>query len=410
MTVNPNGIDSDTVRELERIDLEQISQQTQINESHPVGLDMTMYYRSEEAVAQSYGPEIIPWHLYNNVILSSVYVGANGDIDDTSRTAGSFLLHRDNFVLRARAAGVIPLMGLLEDPNQAFITQYTTPSEVAGLASKIVSYCQLHNFSGIDLDWENGVIDSQWKELITCLRAEWPTMYISAFAGTGGRLKVIAVQDSLTRINLGVYDAYQNDYQGLPQDITWHNAAVRWLGELLGKQAAEGDVWYYNANGADLSKINLTVPFWVMIQTDDNLQTEPDQLTVNRVDTPSTYRELVDSIHWGETHKWDDVWKASYIADTTNNAFVSYPSPQSMQEYVKLAKEHGLGGISTFANHEEYRVNDMDKFPLSSALRDAIGSKFIQDQIDILTNQVVNLQARWDALALALDNIISGNN
>lgn len=344
--------------------------------------------------AATYPPSLIPWSSYTHIAQLSILPTASCGINDTSyNTKGS----RANFVESAHAHGVKALISLLHDKKLKAIGDCTTPAKIDAFVAALVAHIKAYNYDGIDLDWEDGVIPAQYQDLVKRLRAAMPTMILTVDIAVHQRAYVVNIQDKIDRINLMNYDMGRTNYHGRTLKKTWHNAALRSAGDTSKYKSAEANLKYVLSSGIAPAKVNLGVPFYGYIfqgcvtgQSPPNCHTgvqRPGEtfseagLHRSQLD----YNKLLTSIFMKGALSWDDVRKAPFISykgktgscvkfPCDADAFITYPDPRQMQEAVALVREKHLGGIMTFALHQEYLRNKTGdaRYPLTSAIMQAL--------------------------------------
>lgn len=344
----------------------------------------------------TYSPSMIPWAGYTHISQVGIRPTAQGGIDDTSYSASSV---QSDLINRAHAQGVKVLAMLFQDDGATAMVNATAPSNIDAFVSTLVSYIDAHGYDGIDLDWENGVVIAQYVSLITKLRAAKPTIILSIALPIQYRTEISAVQSSLDRITVMGYDLDLSDYNGVAMTKTWHNSALLAVGDWSNHQSVEGHIDYLLWSGISASKIILGMPFYGYVnQGCISGQTSPG--CANGVKSPDQtfeagklhrsqiqYNNLLSSIYWSGTKNWDSTRKAPYISYTgargtcastfpcDADAFVSYSDAQQMGEAVSLANTKNLGGVMTFAFHQEYisSASGEARYPLTKALNTAMG-------------------------------------
>ena len=344
--------------------------------------------------AATYSPSLIPWSSYTHVAQIAILPTQGCGIDDTSYNAkGS----RATFVATAHAHGVKALITLLHDRQMRAIGDCTTPPKIDAFIATLIAHVKANNYDGIDLDWEDGVIPAQYQELVRRLRTAMPTMLLTADIAVHQRVYVVGVQDKIDRINLMNYDMGETNYHGAKLNRTWHNAALRSANDVENYQSAEANLYYMLSSGILAAKINLGVPFYGYAfqgcaagQPSTNcqigIQRPEDGFTATGIKRSQLdYNQLMNSFFINGTQAWDDTRKAPYISykgaagscvkyPCNADAFISYPDPRQMTEAVTLLIDKHLGGIMTFALHQEYLSNKVGdaRYPLTSAIVQAL--------------------------------------
>jgi chitinase len=352
--------------------------------------------------AATYPPSLIPWSSYTHIAQISILPTESCGIDDTTyKTKES----RAVFVKTAHAHGVKALISLLHDKQSKaheagrYIGDCTAPAKIDAFVATLVDHIKTYNYDGIDLDWEAGIIPAQYQDLVNRLRTAMPAMILTVDIGVHQRAYFVSVQDKIDRFNLMNYDMGQTNYHGRKLTKTWHNAALRSDGDTINYKSTEANLYYMLSSGIAPAKINLGVPFYgymfqgcVAGQSSPNCRTgvqRPEEtfsaagLQRSQLD----YNKLISSTFMKGALSWDDVRKAPFISykgatgscvkfPCDADAFITYPDPRQMQEAVALLREKNLGGIMTFALHQEYlssKTGD-SRYPLTSAIMQALQS------------------------------------
>lgn len=346
--------------------------------------------------ANTYPPTHIPWQDYSHIAQLSILPTDQCEIDDTSYNVKAT---QTSLVETAHSQGVKVLISLLHDKQLTAIARCTTPNNIANFVGTLTGYVDEHEYDGIDLDWEAGVVPSQYKALVRQLRAAMPTKIITVDIAVHQRRYVSDVQDQIDRINLMNYDMGSTDYHGNPLRKTWHNAAIR--PDVVNKnhKSAEANLSYLLASGIAAQKVNLGVPFYGYIiqgcayrskgsKCSSGIRSLKQPYIKSEMHrTQVEYNKLLASPYVKGIAQWDNVSKAPFIKykgktpscakyPCDSDAFITYSDPQQMREAVSLVQEMKLGGIMTFALHQEYlsgKTGDA-RYPLTSAITHALSN------------------------------------
>jgi hypothetical protein len=344
----------------------------------------TGYFMQREAAGQT--ATTIPWSKYTHVIHSALrptYTNGTCGLDSTEGLLSAADIK--DFVNRARAAGVKPIIGIRQDDILMAITTCTAPQNIAEFVDQIRSFVTNTDYDGVDLDWETNIIPPQYQDLIRRLRTALPTAILSVVVGFNDRFMTAAVQYDLDQINIRAYDLASQDLTGSAINYTWYHSPTL-QGANTQDQAMDILSWYYVYAGNASSKLGLAVPFYGRIRkgcldvSGAAGVTDPNQAWLGRAEIGSIpYRELVNSPYWSAgTRVWDDSRKSQYIqyrdGSCTTDAFIPYLGPEQLQAAVALIKTNRLGGIAAYGLPYEYMAQQSGdaRYPLSTALYDAM--------------------------------------
>jgi GH18 family chitinase len=269
---------------------------------------------------------------------------------------------------------------------------------ISAFVSVLAAYVRANGYDGLDLDWEAGVIPAQYQDLVRRLRLALPDRILTADIAMSQRHYLVAIQDYLDRINLMSYDLWGGDYRGRQLRETWHHAALRAGSPDDPRQTAEAGLQYVLGVGIRPEKVNLAVPFYgyafqgclpgydggTVCQKALSSPLEP----IGRGGVQKTqveYNRIMATFGTGEV-RWDPVHSTPYISYRTprqpgctvglcvGDAFVTFTDERQMRESVALVNARRLGGIMTFALHQEFMAGRQGdaRYPLTSAIYDAI--------------------------------------
>lgn len=340
--------------------------------------------------ATSYPPSAVPWQKYTHVSQFGLRPNAGCGIDDQSYNAGST---KADFVKTAHANHVLALVTMVHDPSATNMIKCTGRNNIAGFVSAIVNYVNTNSYDGFDLDWETNVPADQYMDLVRRLRAAMPSKLLTTDIAIHQRGYVVPVQAQLDRINLMNYDMYGSDYRGKPIKGTWHHVALASGNDNLNRKSVEANLYYALGSRLDPAKINLGLPFYgyafegcelgsktpskcmaPLIGPNQSISSEGQKAT------QVAYSKIV-SAYAGAKQVWDPVHKTSYVVCAAPQcmppSFVSFMSPQEAKEAVNFAIAKNLGGIMTFALHQEYMPGQSGdaRYPLSSTIYNALAQK-----------------------------------
>jgi GH18 family chitinase len=347
--------------------------------------------------AKNYPPNSVPWAKYTHISQIAILPSANCEIDAKTYMAEQI---QQDLVRTARSNHVKILITLLQDKALTAIARCTDSDHIAAFADRIAAYVTHNNYDGVDIDWEFGVVPGQYQNLVRELRRKLPHAILTADIAVHQRNFIAQVQDQLDRINLMNYDLHQTDYHGAPLRATWHQAALKSTVDHSAFKSGQANVNYLLSAKIAPSKINFGVPFYgyaiapckdghpnALNCAETNLlpaqPIDPRAVTTTQV----TYAQIAKYLSTGGV-EWDEASKASYIrfrapqrpscaeSFCKRDSFVTFSSPRAVSEAVNYLLATRLGGIMTFALHQEFLSDQPgdDQYPLSSAIYSRLSS------------------------------------
>jgi hypothetical protein len=313
----------------------------------------------------------IPWALYTEVnhFAAAAGVGAGGRGNGTVRLHYLTSEGIRQFVAAGHAAGCRVLVTIKDnDQRPNAFAENTAPAMLGGFVSNIVQFVTVNQYDGVDVDWESGVIVSQYVDLLARLRASLgASNLITVAVGNWNNLEKVAnqAQASINHVNIMCYDM---DNTG---SYAWHNAALRQNGDPT-LMTCDWRVRAFTGAGVARRKLGIGMPFYGRRWTG---ATAPLQTGGSCVAGWVSYRDLVtDPLRWRPEHqRWDDQHGADYLSLPALNEFDSFNGEKSIQSICRWAREEGFGGFMTFELSSEYLPGQIGeaRYPLSTALRQA---------------------------------------
>jgi len=339
-----------------------------------------------------------PFSKYTHVTQANVLATYNSAYNTCGLDTDSYVLtgHISEFVNAVHGAGAKALVTMMGDSARVAAMQTCTDSaHINQFVSAISNFVNNNGYDGFDLDWEAGIIDTQWENLVRNLRVALPGKVISVSVTVTERFIVAAVQSSLDQANIMNYDRDSGLYTGNWATDAWYNSATLAGGDT-NHPTAEMDVQYYIGASVAPSKIGIGLPFYARIKQGclagylsgstctlgifASLQSYASGDASTNPRTAINYNDLLSSTYWANgTKVWDAVHGAQYIqynAGGTNQAFVPYTGVEQIQAAANYVKTNGLGGIMTYELSGEYisTATGDARYPLSTALyQDMIG-------------------------------------
>jgi hypothetical protein len=305
----------------------------------------------------------IPWSKYTHINHFAAAPGVNGTV-----AIGYLAQNEINALVASRPVGKKVLVVISDGASwTSGATSFAIASNSANMVSfvnSIVGFVNINGYDGVDLDWEQGVITSQYDDLLSRLRAALPGKVIAVDMGNWGGLETVAAasQASIDQINLMCYDM---DAPG--NGFSWYNDALFQAGNS-GVDTCDWRARAFTNAGVAPSKIGVGIPFY------GRRWPGVTHALVNGSFNPSSvlYRDLVsDGTRWQPQYQfYDSVYKADYLSIPGLNEFDSYNGTQSIKDAVVWQKSQGFGGFMTFTIDYEYlssQVGDA-RYPLSTTL------------------------------------------
>ena len=279
----------------------------------------TGYFMQGEAGGQT--AATIPWSKYTHVVHYALQPTYNNGVCELAPRYGPISgTDIAEFVGGAHNAGVKAIIGIVEDDAREAISACTRPQNIPQFVDLISNFVADHQYDGVDIDWQNGIIPPQYQDLIVRLRMAMPTANLSVAVGIAERFMTAAVQFDLDQINIRAYDLDSQDLTGSGINYTWYHSPTL-QGANFQDQAMDILVRYYISAGNASSKLGLAVPFYGRIRrgcldsTGMEGVTDLNQTWAGGAGVASIpYRDLVNSTYWGSgTRVWDDLRKSQYI-------------------------------------------------------------------------------------------------
>lgn len=351
-----------------------------------------------EPAAATMPLEAIPWSSYTHVIQYAAVPANDCTLDARRNRMTPAAIAR--FVRLAHAAGVKALLGLVQDTGAAVMRRCTDSAHMERFIANVSRFVQDNRYDGLDVDWENGILEPQYQGLLVGLRDAMPSQVLTVSTDVNWRVMFAAIQQDIDQINIMNYDSDAGTFTGVAPRTTWFNSAILAAGEL-DRISGERTIDFLLAAGVAPGKIGLGEPFYSRViqgcragypsgRTCTRGVTGPDQAFAATDGTHAraslTYAELLASVYWrkGE-HLWDDTHKAAYISYRSRqatcspppcdaDAYVSYPDARQLQAAAELAERKKLGGIMVFGLSDEYlpSATGAARYPLSTALEHAV--------------------------------------
>ncbi|XP_033321130.2 acidic mammalian chitinase [Megalopta genalis] len=298
--------------------------------------------------------------LCTHVIYAFVEVKANGEFIMPQDV--SDLVQFTKYVKSHGAKALLSVGGASEN-SKTFSNIAANPASRSQFVKSALHHVQMHNFDGLDVDWEypnqNGGMKADKNNFVTLLRelknafASHHWLLSAAVAAEKGsasqsyEIREVAAQ--LSFINVMTYDfnGYWSGYTGMNSPLY---ASPKDGDNQLNVNAS---IHYWLSQGAPANKIIVGVPFFGMTFTLKNSKDHGVHAPTSGpgIKGPYTndkgnigYNEMcVDLKKGGWTVVWDRKEDVPYAYK--GNQWVSYDDPRSIKQKAAYAKHHNLGGV-----------------------------------------------------------------
>ncbi|XP_063701590.1 chitinase-3-like protein 2 [Culicoides brevitarsis] len=261
-----------------------------------------------------------------------------------------------------------------------------TPASRENFAKNCLNVVKQHGLDGIDMDWEfpESYERTTFAELHQAIRDKFGSKYLLTTAVMPGNWRVrdekvydiAALGKSCDFINLMSYD-YHADASWDYNSGIFFNAPIRVNGY---GDSVENGIKLFIEGGAPASKLNVGTPFYGRTYTlSSPSQNKPGDkwgaggTQIMAANTPSYHdycKKIADPSY---TKKRDSLTMCPYMYKGTE--WIAYEDEQSIKDKGDLANKYGLGGVMTWALHQDdySGVCSSCKWPLLKALNSAIG-------------------------------------
>jgi chitinase len=309
----------------------------------------------------------IPWGKFTHINHFAAAPGVNGTV------AMGYLTPTDiSALIAARPVGKKVLVVIGDAASgTAGATSFavaTSSANIVSFVNSIASFVNANGYDGVDIDWEQGIITTQYSDLMSRLRTALPGKTIAVDTGNWSSLPAAAAasQASIDQINLMCYDM---DAPG--NGFSWYNDAILQAGNAS-VATCDWRARAFTSLGVAPAKIGIGIPFY------GRRWTGVTKALVNGSFSVSTvfYRDLVnDSTRWQPANRfYDSVYKSDYLSIPSLNEFDSYNGAQSINDAVTWGASQGFGGFMAFTTEYEYLPSQTGdaRYPLSTALWAAV--------------------------------------
>jgi Glycosyl hydrolases family 18 len=340
----------------------------------------------------------VPFAKYTHVIQYAVLpryspVSNKCEVDQASYSISSNNAHE--FIRKAHANGARALVSMLNDQSAKAMRVCTDSSHVDDFVRIIVNFLNSSGYDGLDIDWEVGIINSQYERWIVKLRTAICYKVLTVAGGWNQRYLLSRIQDKINQINVGNYDSDLGTVDGRWRSDIAYNSAL-YQGPNKDLVTADAITYFMTWDaGIAPQKLGIGMPFFARVKrgclagylsgpickaaiTGFGERYASGNALTNPRDALN-YNDLIRSRYWTKgIHVWDAIHGAQYLRYETSNptegAFVSYTGIEQIQEAVRYVKKANLGGIMTYDLSGEYvstKTGDA-RYPLSTVLSRAL--------------------------------------
>ncbi len=300
-------------------------------------------------------PSQIPWNLYDVVYNFAAAPNSDGTIN---------LLWLDpveisSIVAAGHAVGKKVLV-VVKDEGVHQFAAVTTPGTISNFVANLTKFVNSNNFDGLTIDWEQNIVISQYKDLLTRLRGNLGSKTIMCDMGDWGNMQQVAQdrQSIVDGFNIMCYAMSNGDNTETLFD------AMTFQGNT-GLRAMDSRMKAFS--GVTPSKLLVGIPFYCV-----RWQGASQPFVKGQFPAPvsQNYQDLVkDPLAWQPgNQQYDSANAGQYLSVLITNQFIPYVGPRQINDIVAWAKTQGFGGIAPFV----LSYDDAPAFTLSNALNQAI--------------------------------------
>jgi hypothetical protein len=312
----------------------------------------------------------IPWAHYTHVNHFAAAAGVGSDGVGNGSVSINYIepANIPSFVSAAHTAQKLALVTIMDNPSYPYaLPQDAAPDMVLTFASNIAQFVRDNGYDGVDIDWEENIVTSEYVALLSALRGAMPANVITAAMDPFSNLPAVAAasQSNVDQINIMCYD------MDMGHGLSWYNDALFQRGNTA-IMSCNSRIAPFLSGGVPSTKIGVGMPYYGRLWKGVTQALE----TGFTAESTIYYNQLVrDSSLWQPQFMYyDGQNKASFLSIPDQNEFVSYTGPEQIENVVSWAKSMNFGGFMTFALEYEYlsdRTGE-DRYPLSTVLYDAV--------------------------------------
>jgi chitinase len=328
----------------------------------------------------------IPWSKLTHLNHFAAAPGLNGTV-----AIGYLSQSEINALIAARPNGKKVLVVIADaaswTPGGTSFADATSSTNIVNFVNNVISFVNTNGYDGVDFDWEQNVVVSQYEDLLARVRTALPSKTVTIDSGNWGGLETVAGASyaNIDQINLMCYDM---DNTG---SYAWHNDALFQNGDAS-KSTCDWRVRAFTNVGVPNAKIGIGIPYYGRRWTG---VTQPLQTGGTMQPNGIGYNTIVtDPTRWQPAYqKWDATYSADYLSVTGLNEFVSYNGTTSIQGVVTWVNAQGFGGYMVFALHYEFLASQTGdaRYPLSTALWQDVNGTPPTSACDVNGDGVVNV-------------------
>ncbi|MDD2761343.1 MAG: glycosyl hydrolase family 18 protein [Methylomonas sp.] len=330
-------------------------------------------------------PEEIDFSVLTHLVVGLLFPNSDGSLNPMfmmDPVAGEAFAK--NAVDRAHAAGKKALLMLGGAGAYGFTSAVSEPNR-ARLVENAVAYAKRLGFDGIDVDYEEGIVDHYDLALqfVTELRAVWPegiiafdSFWINNNFSSEINPHLIEIAKQVDQFNLMTY--YMADAWGWK---SWHSSA------LDGNQpefptSVKSSVDAFVNRGVPAAKIGMGIgsfgTCWGAPVTGPRQDTGGSYVRAS--DNAMSYPNIRNSYFAAKNYFYDMDADAPYLSFSTPTGqdqcgFISYENPRSIAAKGAYARAKGLGGTIVWTLAEGYERGSAKPNEFLYAVRDAFLSE-----------------------------------
>lgn len=227
---------------------------------------------------------------------------------------------------------------------EGFAPMAASPDRRARFISQVVSFCLLHHYDGVDLDWEFVSSEEESrnfgalvKELSAALKSQTPPLLLTMAAPAGpywGRwINFEELHPYFDYIGFMTYD-----YHGPWTDHSGHNSPLyTCFHDPCG--SVDDTFTYAQIRQVPLKKLLLGIPFYGRSFDTDGLY-QPAQNSQYY-----DYSDIVKLQAAGWRYQWDSCSQVPYLISPSGKTYLSFDDPRSVEAKCRYVLEKKAAGV-----------------------------------------------------------------